>query len=194
MHRSGSGAPEHAELLKIIGQVRRRWRLKLALRGLALISACALAVLLVALFVLDKAAFSPELVIGARAAVAVLFLGLIGWFLVRPLARPISDERAALYLEEHEPSLHTSVLSALAAGTAGEPGSSVSPGLARRTIETALVRAREVEHGRRIEKRSLQKSSGALAAVAIAALLIFWGGPGFVRNGAQTMLLPLGAA
>ncbi|MBW3630601.1 MAG: hypothetical protein KY464_15060, partial [Gemmatimonadetes bacterium] len=194
MQRRTSDAPGHAELLDIIKQVRQRWRLKLALRGLAVIAAFSLLTFLISVFLLDRTEFSPGLVLGLRIATVAIFLGLTVWFLVMPQWKRISDERVALYLEEREPSLHASLLSALAVGNAVGEDSAISSGLARKTIETAVERCRAVDNGRRIEKQSLQRSSGVLAGVVIAGLLLFFGGPSFVRNGAETMLLPLSRA
>src|SRR5687767_7666556 len=114
MDRRTGDAPGHAELVEIIKRVRQRWRLKLALRGLAVVAAFSLATFLLTVFVLDKAEFSPGLVLGLRVVVALAFLGLVVWFLVVPQWKRISDDRVALYLEEREPSLHASLLSALA--------------------------------------------------------------------------------
>ena len=59
------------------------------------------------------------------AAVAVMALGLVAaaaWFFGRPLARKVTDDQVALYLEEHEPSLESTILTALAAP--GDPSAS----------------------------------------------------------------------
>ena len=40
------------------------------------------------------------------------------WFFARPLSRKVTDEQVALYLEEHEPTLDSTILSAMEASRA----------------------------------------------------------------------------
>ena len=54
-----SGEPAESDLLAIIHQVRRRWRLKLALRGVVLVAALAVAAVVAAAFGLESWRFSP---------------------------------------------------------------------------------------------------------------------------------------
>ena len=64
------------------------------------------------------------------------------WFLVRPLLRKVSDEQVALYLEEHEPSLEATIITAMEP-SAGEPAD-MSPALVRKLIEDGdRARARD---------------------------------------------------
>ena len=182
----------HDQLVGVIREVRRRWRLKLGLRGAAALAVVCLVGILLGTGALNLAGVSPGLVLAVRVVIALLFLGVTAWLLFLPLARRVSDDQVALYLEEHEPSLRASLISALAAGNGSAEG--VSPGLARKTIETALARCRAVEDGRRIEQRSLQRSSAVLGGAAVMGLLLFIAGPGFVRSGARTLFLPASSA
>ena len=181
----------HAELVEIVGRVRRRWRLRLVLRGAAVMLGAALVVFLVSAFTLDRLAFSPVAVITARVLLAVAVIGLLIGFVLLPLRRRVSDEQVALYLEEHEPTLRSALIGALAADA---PASNLSPALARRTIETAVERCREVEGGLRIERQALRRASGMLGGVAIAGLLLFLAGPEFIRFGARAIFTPLRTA
>src|SRR3954469_834282 len=106
-------------LLEIIQHARSRWRMKLALRGVVRVTAVAFALLLVAAYGLDWARFTPASILVARVALFATLLGAVGWFLVRPLRRKVSDEQVALYLEEHEPSLQATLLSAVEASQSG---------------------------------------------------------------------------
>ncbi|HVZ22788.1 MAG TPA: hypothetical protein VG871_17060, partial [Vicinamibacterales bacterium] len=92
-------------LLEIIADVRRRWRLKLAVRGAARVAVTAFVLFLVAAYGLEWARFTPASIIAARIAMAVVLAAAISIFLVRPLRRRVTDEQVALYLEEHDPSL-----------------------------------------------------------------------------------------
>src|SRR5687767_3754279 len=106
--RHDSGADP--DLLGVIRQVRRRWRMKLALRGAAIVAALTVAVFVVAAFGLESWRFAPGAILALRILLPVALLGLTGWFFVRPLLRRVSDEQVALYLEEHEPSLQAEII------------------------------------------------------------------------------------
>src|SRR5690606_8206067 len=105
-----------------------------------------------------------------------------------PLWKRVSDEQVALYLEEREPSLKASLIGALAAG---KGDSDISPALARRTIELAVQRCRQIEAGRHLEERSLKRSAGLLAGVVATALILAFVSPTFVRQSARALFLPL---
>src|SRR5689334_4649940 len=92
-------------LIDIIAGVRRRWRMKLAVRGAARVALVALLLLLLAASGLEWARFTTVSIIAARVGLLVALLASIYWFVVQPLRRRVSDEQVALYLEEHEPSL-----------------------------------------------------------------------------------------
>src|SRR5690606_10283301 len=91
------------DLVAIVRRVRRRWRLKVGLRGAAAMLGAALVIFLISAFLLDRLAFSPVAVITARVILAVAALALLVGFLFLPLRRRVTDDQVALYLEEHEP-------------------------------------------------------------------------------------------
>src|SRR6185295_5225749 len=67
----------------------------------------------------------------------------VAWFyLVRPLRMPVSDERVALYFEEHEPSLQATLLAAVEAGNGGDQ---YSESLVRGIVRVAVDRAAAVQ-------------------------------------------------
>src|SRR5438046_1571252 len=103
-------------LLPVIRRVRNRWRLKVALQGTAIVLAGALLLLLLFGWGMDYFRFTATAVTIFRVLTYVAILGLAWRFLVRPLARPVSDETVALYLEEHEPSLDGVLVGAVDAG------------------------------------------------------------------------------
>jgi predicted lysophospholipase L1 biosynthesis ABC-type transport system permease subunit len=90
------------DLMQIIGEVRSRWRMKLALRGLVTTFAVVLALVLVAAYAMEWARFSPASIIAARVLLAVGVVACVGYFLVRPLRRRVTDDQVALYLEEND--------------------------------------------------------------------------------------------
>ena len=174
-------------LHEVINEVRARWRMKLALRGLASAAGVSVLLFLIAAYTMEWARFSAGSIIGARVALAAALLATFYYFLVRPLRRQVSDEQVALYLEEHEPSLQATLVSAVDASRAGaDPESAV---LIRRLVEQALEACATSNAARRIEQEPLRRWGVTLAGLAVAAVLIVLLGPAFVRNALSAILL-----
>jgi hypothetical protein len=174
-------------LLEIIARVRNRWRMKLAMRGAARVAALALVLLLVAAYAMEWARFSAASIIAGRIAIPIALLAAVGWFIVRPLRRHVSDEQVALYLEEHDPSLQATLLSAVEASHA-EHRSEASSALVARLVEQAVERCASMD-AVRIERLPLRRWGAAFAAVALAAVLAVLVGPAFIRNAMSALLL-----
>jgi molybdenum-dependent DNA-binding transcriptional regulator ModE len=146
-------------------------------------------------YALDQLRFTSTAILIFRI-VAYGSLVTIGvWFLAMPLFRQVSDEQVALYLEEHEPSLHGLVLSAVEFSGDRPQGDSgtVSPALIRRLVERAITSCESIEQGRRIEQPRLKRASGALAGVTLMSAALFLLRPGFVANSAPFLLTPWSA-
>ncbi len=169
------------------------------LRGLAVVLAAGLVVFLFSTFGIDRLRFDPGAILAFRIISWLSLAVLVVWFVIRPLLRRAPDERVALYLEENEPSLQSSVLSAVAATSESALGSAgdetmdergFSPLLTRGLIERAAQRVRDVDEGRRVDGRRLRSSSawlaGALTAIAATWLL----SPGFLGNAGPLLLRP----
>ena len=179
----------HDHLLEIVRSVRRRWRLKLALRGVAATVSCAAAALILAAWGLQWMRFTPESILLSRIAIAVLFVVLASALLARPLIRRVTDEQIALYLEEHEPSLDAAIISAVENGGAGSGIGQQSPALLRRLIETAIDKCRAVDGGRRVERAPMRRYAGSLAAVVVVAGAAFLFGPAYMRHALSALLV-----
>ncbi len=185
-------------VLPIIRQVRARWRLRVAVRGLSLVLAVGFLAFLLSAFGLEATRFSPPAVTALRFAAWLLVLAVAGLFLLRPLLRRISDEQVALYLEEKEPSLEAAILGAVSVekgekGGSGARGGShegPSPALLGLLVERAVEKARSVEYGRRIERRGLYRGFGVLGFVSAAILLFALLGPSGLRYGMTSLVLP----
>ncbi len=180
----------HDELLGIIRTVRRRWRTKLAIRGAITVAAAGLLVFVASAFALESARFTPESIRAARIVLAIAIAALVAVFFVRPLLRRVSDEQVAMYLEEHEPSLQESIISALEASRAADgTGPAPSRALVQKLVESAVRRSQEVEHGRRVERAPVRRYAGVLAGVAVAAIALFTFGPPYLRHAMSAMFL-----
>src|SRR4026209_694687 len=134
-------SPAESDLIDIIRQVQRRWRMKLALRGAATVAALMVAVFLAATFGLESSRFAPGAILTFRVVLPIALLVLIGPLLVRPLMRRVTDEQVALYLEEHEPSLQAEIISAVEASRM--PGTPST--LVKRLVASAVEKAHALE-------------------------------------------------
>ena len=183
------------DLFNVIRRVRNRWRLRVAMRGTAVVAAAGLAAFLLSSYGLEFFKFSAGAVVAFRVLTWLTLVGLLYWFLARPLARAIPDERVALYLEEHDPSLQAAVLSALEETKLGERTDSpdYSPALVDRLIQEAVEHCRELDWGAAVEREKIRRSSGYLAVVSAVALLAFILGPSYLRDGATALMAPIGS-
>ncbi|MDF1506417.1 hypothetical protein, partial [Roseisolibacter sp. H3M3-2] len=134
------------ELLAMLRRVRRRWRLRLLLQGVAIVVGATLVALLAGSFAMERLRFSEGAVLGARVVVWLALVGAAARWVLLPLARRVSDARVALYVEEHEPSLDAALVSALEAREAGGGET-----MTRALSQQALARAKAVEFGARVE-------------------------------------------
>src|SRR4026209_463561 len=95
---------EHnSELLGVIREVRRRWRMKLALRGAVVVGGRGLIVFLLSAYGLESWRFTAGAIVTFRIVLGAALLGLIGYLLVRPLMRQATHEPGALYPAGHPP-------------------------------------------------------------------------------------------
>ena len=183
------------ELLRAIRHVRGRWRLRVAVRGVSVLVAAALGTLLASSYGLEIFRFSPTAIVVFRIVTYGALIGAGWWLFVRPVSRRVSDERVALYLEEHEPSLQAAVLSAVEESRKGECEARPdhSPVIVRRLIESAAAKVRAIDMGRAVERRRLTASSGWLGAAAAGAALLLTFGPDYLRHGVAALLTPAGS-
>ncbi len=178
------------EILRAIRHVRNRWRLRVALRSVAVLLAAVLGTLLLSSWGLELYRFSPNAIVSFRVVTYLALIGL-GWQLfIRPISRRVSDEQVALYLEEHEPSLQAVVLSAVDEANKSErsAGATHSPELVRRLVESAVEKIRNIDTGRSVERQNLLGSSGLVGLAAICGVLLFLFGPAFLRHGVSALL------
>jgi hypothetical protein len=174
----------------VIRRVRNRWRAKLALRGLAIIAAAALVAIAVASYGIDRARFEPAVVLAWRVGIYVLVAALAVRYLILPLMRRVSDDRVALYLEEHEPSLDTALLSAVEHAGRDIPVAMRSPGLLRKLLETALAKVRAVDDGVRVDAGGLRMVAFTLAGIVTLGFVMFGAGPTWLRHAGRLVVLP----
>src|SRR6266540_1917110 len=175
-------------LLDVIRQVRSRWRYKVALLGTARFLAVTALVLVASGYALESLRFTPGAILAFRVVLALAVLASGAWFIVRPLLRKVSDEQVALYLEDHEPTLEATIITAIEADQAGR-AHEMSPTLVRRLVEAAIERCHEIEEGRRVERTAMRRYATAAAAIAAIALATFTLGPAYLRQALSALLI-----
>lgn len=178
---------ERVELRDILQQTRRRWRLKLALRGAAAVCSGGLGVILISAAALELFKFSPAAILAFRVIVIAALVALAGWFLVRPLMRRVSDEQVALYLEEHHPALDAAAVSAIDASDAAQRGDA-SRAFVRRLVDTALDYCRRFDAGRDTDRLPVRRYGMALGGAFVAALALPLVSPPHLRHAASALL------
>jgi hypothetical protein len=180
--------PGHrAELVNVIRQVRNRWRLKLTLRGAVIVVGGTLLALLLSASGLEALKFSAPAIIGFRIAIALVVVALLLRSVVEPLLRRVSDTQVALYLEEHDRSLQTEILSAVEAVETASPDH--SPALVDRLVELAVEKCRALETQRAIDRAAMRRHLLTMGGVLAAAALLVVFGPAYLRHGLSALLV-----
>jgi len=180
------------ELRGVIRGVRRRWRLKVAVRGAAIVLAASLVAFGVAAYAMDHFRYEDWAVTSFRLFAYVALFALTTRFMILPLWGRVSDERVALYLEESEPSLQAAVLSAVQVGHEKPTleRSGVSRALVERLVETAIEKCRTIDFGRPAERPALRRASALLAAAAALGMAVAILSPAFLRHAAPYLFAP----
>ena len=185
-----NGARHRQELVAVIREVRKRWRMKLLLRGGAAVVGGGLLALVLASYGLQLTKFSPASVTGFRIGTFAVFAILIALAVFRPLRRRVTDMQVALYVEEHEPKLQAAILSAVEVGAAGLPGTEAVPAvIVERMIDQAIAKARTIDGGKAVGRKALQRSAVALTTLVGVVMLLLIVGPEFLRQGASALLV-----
>jgi hypothetical protein len=175
-------------LLDVIGSVRSRWRAKIVLRGLLITCTPALPAVVAIALLAQRTDMSGGVLLGLALACVAAIGALAVRHLAIPLRRRVTDEQVALYLEEHEPTLQSTLISALEGERA-----TISPAFAQRTLEAAIEKCRAIEDGRRVDRAELGRFATAFSAVALIGVGMTLFGPALLRSGADALLSPLRA-
>jgi hypothetical protein len=168
-----------AQLLEVVRQVRRRWRIKLALQGAVGFLLAGVAAIVAVAYALETLKFTPGAIFAFRIVTALVLAAAAAWFFARPLSRRVSDEQVALYLEEHEPTLDSAIVSAMEVSS--QPGE-WSPQLIEKLVEKAIERVHEIQEGERIEREPMRRYAWVAGVVAVAAIVLFTYGPSYFRH------------
>ena len=165
------------ELRHILARVLRRWRVKRLMLGAMLVVLTAIASFAAAALVMPSLGGGWAAMLARTIAVLVPIAAAVRW-VVLPAVTPIPEDRVALYIEEHEPTLGSALLGALAGGSG-------SRALAERAARTALARLHEVEDGARIDRAELRRFASLMALLGVTALVTMAFRPTFLGTGAD---------
>ena len=195
-----SGYPQ---LLRVIRYVRSRWRIRNTVKGIAFLLLFGLVAFAISAYGMEYFRYSAWSVRLFRIFTYLALVGLALRFLVRPLAKRVTHEQVALYIEEHDPSLKEALSSALEVGGSsledGEDGTktadaSVSPALIEKLVEQTVERCEAIDYGHAIEQHGLKKSSAVFLAIAVGGMIAVLLSPSFLRYGAGLLLNPMRSA
>ncbi|MFC1544521.1 DUF4175 family protein, partial [Gemmatimonadota bacterium] len=180
----------YAELLRVVRAVRFRWRLRIALRGLSIVLVGGLGAFLISTFFMDQLRYGSVAVTAFRVFALLALAGLVVRYLILPLSRRISDERVALYIEEHDPTLQATLLSAVELGGREDeaPAAGWSPDLIRGLVKVAVRKCHLAAYPETVGRRALNRAAGAFAITAAAAAVALLLSPPFLRQGARAMV------
>ena len=180
---------ERRELRNVVQTVRRRWRLRTILRGALYSTVSVVSALVLVQLLVEAWPWGPE---SAAIATGVLYIGaalVTAVTLLRPIVRRVSDRQVVLYLREHEPNLRSEILTAVEAlEVEADPRSAqLLDGL----IRSAVLRARAVAGGRRVDEEPIRRLSWWSAGVTTAIVLLLLTDPlGLREEEAPDLLRP----
>ena len=179
------------ELLQKIGQVRSKWKAFVWMRGLAWVLGLLVAALAVGIYLATVTSVSTSVIrnisllfAGAMAAAAV-------WKLILPLRRVPSDTQLAQFVEEKNPGLEQSLVSAVE--TIKKPKAEHGA-FSFLLIKDALERTKNVRFGETINKKKFNLFAAMNGALVLAFLMGLYLSSLFMPGGLDKWLYALGPA
>lgn len=151
----------------LVHEVRRRWRRRAILQGLAVCVFVLLTGALLLLLLYTELNVPAAYVTAGAVALAVIFLGFLGYYVLRPAFYRITDRQVALFIEERLPELEDRLNSAIEIDD--RLLSREHSLLIDRLIEDAVQRSVVVPPATLID----EKRGRILAACAAASLVLF---------------------
>ncbi|HSD00688.1 MAG TPA: DUF4175 family protein, partial [Casimicrobiaceae bacterium] len=185
------------QLLTTLGALRRQWRQRILLESLVWIVVATIIGVVASITVL-RAFTNPD----ADASRVMLFARLTGWALIAaaivrgliiPLMRRASDERFALYVEEHAPHLKQALLAAVQEAHRPE-AERISASLSARLMTRATQSIRPLQEKATLERPRMERAGKLLAGLAVVGALLLFLGPASIRDGARLLFVPWSTA
>src|SRR5262247_3542982 len=158
----------HEELLQKIGIVRSRWKAFLWLRGLAWVLGVTSVALLIGLALANSTGISVWTINALRLGLLVAVTVTVIKALVIPLRRTPTDTQLARFIEEKNPGLKDSLVSAVDAIQKARPEQLTFVHLLTKDV---LDKTRHVRFGDQVNKRKFS-TFGALTGLFSLALIV----------------------
>ncbi|MGQ0702664.1 MAG: DUF4175 family protein [Gemmatimonadales bacterium] len=194
------------DLLHAIRRVRRKWRTRVLLEGVAKVALAALLALLAGALLSGLLGPGSQTVIVMRVMGYLLIAAALVRFVIAPAFRQPDNQRLALYVEERAPDLRQALISAVhhlettaepssrpavqPSDPAAEPPSAESRTLGAVIVEHALSELRNLEQGPGLERSRVQRSAAVLGGVLGAAAVLLLVGPIVIRDAARVLFVP----
>ena len=176
---------QNDELLQKIGQVRSKWKAFVWMRGLAWVLGLLVAALAIGIYLATETSVSLSVIrnisllfAGAMAAAAV-------WKLILPLRRVPTDTQLAQFVEEKNPGLEQSLVSAIE--TIHKPKAENGP-FNFLLIKDALERTKNVRFGETINKKKFNIFAATNGALVLAILIGLFVASMFMPNSIDKLM------
>src|SRR5438876_7817278 len=172
----------HEELLQKIGIVRGRWKAFVWLRGLAFVLGVTVLSLLIGLALANSTTISGWTVTGLRLVLLAAVVAAVIKALIIPLRRTPTDTQLARFVEEKNPGLKDSLVSAVDAIQKARPEQLTFVHLLTKDV---LARTKHVRFSDQVNKRKFNTFGALTGAFAIALLVSLY---------VASFFFPIGAA
>src|SRR4026209_501113 len=167
------------ELLQKIGQVRSKWKAFVWMRGLAWV--LGLLVVSVATVTYLAMASTPFWIVRSMSLAFLVAIAAVAvWRLVLPLRRVPNDTQLAQFVEEKNPGLEQSLVSAVE--TIHEPKAEHGP-FGFLLIKDALERTKNVRFGEQVNKRKFNMFAAVNGTLVLAFLVGLYIASLFMHDG-----------
>src|SRR5262249_11319816 len=158
----------HEELLRKIGIVRSKWKAFVWLRGLAFVLGVTVVALLIGLAVANSNTISGWTVTGLRLVLLAAVVAAVIKGLVIPLRRTPTDTQLARFVEEKNPALKDSLVTAVDAIQKARPEQLTFVHLLTKDV---LDRTKHVRFSDQVNKRKFGTFAALTAVFAIALVV-----------------------
>src|SRR5215831_14356580 len=178
----------HEELLQKIGLVRSRWKAFLWLRGLAWVLGVTVVSLLIGLALANSSGISVWTVMALRFALLAVITATVIKALVIPLRRTPTDTQLARFVEEKNPALKDSLVTAVDAIQKARPEQLTFVHLLTKDV---LDRTKHVRFSDQVNKRKFGTFAALTAVFAIALIVSLYVASFFFPVGTARLLAGL---
>src|SRR5215470_9404088 len=178
----------HEELLQKIGIVRSKWKAFLWLRGLAWVFGVAVGALIIGLALADSPSISGWTVTALRLGLFAAVIAAVIKALVLPLRRTPTDTQLARFIEEKNPGLNDSLVSAVDAIKNARPEQLTFVHLLTKDV---LARTKHVRFGDQVNKRKFSTFAALTGLFAVGLIVCLYVASFFFPIGTARLLAGL---